>query len=265
MNDFLSIREFAELMGVSVHQVRYFEQKGLLLPAHTESNGYRRYGLEEMYRLAHILLLRNLSIPTAEVGPVLDDGDAEGHERLLRSSLERIQGEIASLQRLEHLMRQLLHERESAPPRSAMHRELRRLPDRKLVRWAELGDRTEPTTRMLFEADDRPSGLFGTDLYYVGGAEGTTLCFIPEQESKRSSADRILERGLYLCESFEAGDHAQVVRRVEAASLHVRETFGLETESFVLIEKSYRSLFGGTSVTVELQIRVGEWAEDEQA
>lgn len=259
MNDFLSIREFAQLMGVSVHQVRYFEEKGLLLPAHIESNGYRRYGLDEMYRLSHVLLLRNLNIPVAEAGKVLDDYEPEAHERLLRDSVQRLQSEIARLQRIEHFTRHILEERANMHKEANVRRELHRKPDRKLARWAELGDRTGPTARMLFEAQDRPANLFETDLYVVQSDQGTSLYFLAESDQKEYSVDRILERGLYLCESFDAVDNAEVARKIEKAVRYIQDTFGFEADTFILIEKSYLSLFGGTSVRVELQIRVGEF------
>ncbi|CAM4282078.1 MerR family transcriptional regulator [Saccharibacillus endophyticus] len=265
MNDFLSIREFAQLMGVSVHQVRYFEEKGLLLPAHIEANGYRRYGVDEIYRLSHVLLLRNLNIPVAQVGRVLDDYESEAHERLLRDSVQQLQSEIARLQRIEHFTRHILEERANMQKQTNIRRELRRKPDRKLARWTALGDRTEPTARMLFEAQERPTNLFEADLYYMQSDQGMILYFDAEEGQKEYSVDRILERGLYLCENFDAVDNAEVGQRIEEAFLYIQETFGFEAETFVLIEKSYLSLFGGTSMKVELQVRVGEWGEDDES
>ncbi|WP_037282935.1 MerR family transcriptional regulator [Saccharibacillus sacchari] len=265
MNDFLSIREFAQLMGVSVHQVRYFEEKGLLLPAHIEANGYRRYGVDEIYRLSHVLLLRNLNIPVAEVGKVFDEDDAEAHEQLLLDSVQQLQREIVRLQRIEYFTRHILEERANMQAQKNVQRELRRQPDRKLVRWVELGDRTEPTARMLLKAQNRPANLFETDLYYVQSDQGTILYFDAEDDRQACSVDRILERGLYLCENFDAVDNAEVGRRIEEAFLYIQETFGFEADIFILIEKSYLSLFGGTSMKVELQVRVGEWEEDDES
>lgn len=58
MKQEITISEFAKLMGVSVHQIRYFEEKGILYPSYMDENQYRMYGIEEIYRLSHILLLR---------------------------------------------------------------------------------------------------------------------------------------------------------------------------------------------------------------
>lgn len=50
----MTISELARLMQVAVHQIRYFEEKEVLLPAYIGDNQYRMYGLDEVYRLAHI-------------------------------------------------------------------------------------------------------------------------------------------------------------------------------------------------------------------
>lgn len=46
----MTISELAKLMQVSVHQIRYFEEKGVLLPAYIGDNQYRMYGIDEVYR-----------------------------------------------------------------------------------------------------------------------------------------------------------------------------------------------------------------------
>ncbi len=60
IKDGITISELAKLLQVSVHQIRYFEKKGVLTPAYTGENQYRMYGMDEVYRLAHILLLRKM-------------------------------------------------------------------------------------------------------------------------------------------------------------------------------------------------------------
>ncbi|WP_241781647.1 MerR family transcriptional regulator [Paenibacillus sp. DMB5] len=44
----ITISELARLMQVSVHQIRYFEEKELLLPAYTDSNQYRKYSIDQI-------------------------------------------------------------------------------------------------------------------------------------------------------------------------------------------------------------------------
>lgn len=259
MNDFLSIREFAKLMGVSVHQVRYFEEKELLFPAYIEENGYRRYGIDEIYRLSHILLLRRLGIPVAEAGRAIDQYDAEAHEKLLKQSLSQIREEMERLQQLERFTEQVLHERakqlkqlESRQPGY----ELIEREARPLIRCVELGERSEPTARMLLRAERRPAALFEADLHYVSDSSGTALYFDPAKDEPQ--LDLVLERGVYLYERFEAVDDEQISRRIEAMAAYAQQRFGVQVEPFILTEKSYLSLFGGEHLTLELEVRVGD-------
>ena len=257
MSDFLSIREFAKMMGVSIHQVRYFEEKGLLLPAYIEPNGYRRYGTDEMYRLAHILLLRELDVPVAEAGRALSEYGEEEYEELIGASLERVRGEIARLQRLERFTEELLQERNRSRIPEA-EGELKLRPLRRLRRWVTLAaDGQGPTARELLEASERPERLFETDLFYIRQGRGTALYFETADSDPSQKGDLLLEQGLYWCEAFAAADDNEVELRIEAACGQVRERFGLQPDRLMLKEKSYLSLFGGEAVQVELEIPVG--------
>lgn len=51
------------MMQVSVHQIRYFEEKGVLMPSYSDDNKYRMYGIEQVYQLSEVLLLRKLGMP----------------------------------------------------------------------------------------------------------------------------------------------------------------------------------------------------------
>ena len=50
-----SIREVAEMTGVSTRTLRYYDEIGLLKPLYTNDSGYRYYGEEELNRLQQIL------------------------------------------------------------------------------------------------------------------------------------------------------------------------------------------------------------------
>jgi DNA-binding transcriptional MerR regulator len=47
MNKDIKIGELAVLLKVSIHQIRYFEEKGVLLSKYKDENGYRMYGIEK--------------------------------------------------------------------------------------------------------------------------------------------------------------------------------------------------------------------------
>lgn len=89
-----TVSEVAAMAGVSVRTLHHYHEIGLLRPAYVGENNYRYYGPEELLRLQQILIHRELGIPLAEIGAILD---APGFDRLtaLRNQRERIAQEVA--------------------------------------------------------------------------------------------------------------------------------------------------------------------------
>lgn len=89
-----AVSEVAAMAGVSVRTLHHYHEIGLLRPACVGENNYRYYGREELLRLQQILIHRELGIPLAEIGAILD---APGFDRLtaLKSQRERIAQEAA--------------------------------------------------------------------------------------------------------------------------------------------------------------------------
>ncbi|WP_404403307.1 MerR family transcriptional regulator [Pelagibacterium halotolerans] len=74
-----TVKQVAQMAGVSIRTLHHYDAIGLLRPAHVGTNGYRYYGREELLRLQQILIHRELGIPLAEIGAILDD---PGFDRL---------------------------------------------------------------------------------------------------------------------------------------------------------------------------------------
>lgn len=65
------IKQLAELAGVSVRTLRYYDQIGLLRPARVGANGYRYYETPQVDRLQQICLYRAMRIPLAAIPQLL--------------------------------------------------------------------------------------------------------------------------------------------------------------------------------------------------
>jgi len=64
----------ARLAQVSVRTLRHYDDLGLLKPSHVDPlTGYRRYTPEQVLRLHRILVLRDLGVPLAQIGQLIDD------------------------------------------------------------------------------------------------------------------------------------------------------------------------------------------------
>ena len=72
----MHIKEFAELSGVSVRTLHYYDEIGLLKPsAVDEQNGYRFYDERCLERMQEILFYRELDFPLRDIQIILTSPD----------------------------------------------------------------------------------------------------------------------------------------------------------------------------------------------
>lgn len=72
----LKIGEFSKMMQVTVKTLRYYEQKGLLLPYEVDEwTGYRYYSIHQMQRLNIIRGLQQQGFTLEEIKELLEDGE----------------------------------------------------------------------------------------------------------------------------------------------------------------------------------------------
>lgn len=94
-----TIRELADLSGVTTRTLRWYDQIGLLRPARVAETGYRYYGPAEVDRLRDILYYRALGVELARIRECLDD---PSFDRLtaLRGHLDALRARQSQLDRL---------------------------------------------------------------------------------------------------------------------------------------------------------------------
>lgn len=97
------VGEAAQLSGVSVRTLHYYDEIGLLSPSSAEENGYRCYHEDDLERLQQILFYRELDFPLNEIKDLLllphyDRREATKHHReLLVLKRRRLDGLISLL------------------------------------------------------------------------------------------------------------------------------------------------------------------------
>ncbi len=100
----MTVREVAELTGLSVRALHHYHKIGLLTPR-VAANGYRLYGEAELARLHQIMLFRELEFPLATIremlaNPQYDRGEALRTQRqMLVCKQQRLDRLIAALDR----------------------------------------------------------------------------------------------------------------------------------------------------------------------
>jgi MerR family transcriptional regulator, thiopeptide resistance regulator len=94
-----TIKQLAQLAGVSVRTLHYYDSVGVLKPAYRSPSGYRYYGPEELLRLQQALLYRELGLPLERISVILD---APGFDlpQALAAHRERLAAEARRLERL---------------------------------------------------------------------------------------------------------------------------------------------------------------------
>lgn len=84
-----TIHQLAQLSGVTVRTLRYYDQIGLLCPARNSSNSYRVYGPSEVDLLQQILFYRELGIALKDIQQILYAPDYD-KEKALSSHLKAL-------------------------------------------------------------------------------------------------------------------------------------------------------------------------------
>ena len=100
------IGEFAQIAQVSGRQLRFYDQLGLLQPAHIDpQTGYRYYSIRQLPRLNSILALKELGLSLEQIAPLLLNGISPPELRAMltmkRAQLEQSLREEES--RLRHI------------------------------------------------------------------------------------------------------------------------------------------------------------------
>jgi len=66
-----SIKELAQLAGISTRTLRYYNEIGLLEPARVTGAGYRKYGTEQVDMLQQILFFRELGVALENIREIM--------------------------------------------------------------------------------------------------------------------------------------------------------------------------------------------------
>ncbi len=112
-----TVGELARRFDLPTHVLRHWEDEGLLEPAR-DASGYRRYGSDDLTRVAVILRSKAAGMSLEQVGVLLDGGSANRHEVLeahLRDLAERAESIERSREMTEHALRCRAHDITACP------------------------------------------------------------------------------------------------------------------------------------------------------
>ena len=109
----IKIGRLAELSGVSIDTVRYYEREGLLPQPARRPSGYREYGHDDVERLRFVRRAKELGFSLTEIAELLsltDDrhADMQGVKRKAEERLEQVEAKIKELRRVKRGLTELI-------------------------------------------------------------------------------------------------------------------------------------------------------------
>ncbi|MFS0868720.1 MerR family transcriptional regulator [Paenibacillus xylanilyticus] len=254
----ITISELAKLMGVSVHQIRYFEEKGILFPSYIDENQYRMYSINEMYQLAHILLLRKVGLSVQVIRDWNDEGTPDDMQRLLVQSVSKMEAEIDRLDKLSGFICKVLDENERYEQEADSFRITQR-DQLVLSSWFETDIETELDARMLVQQGDTLPALFEADIHYIYEGGGRVLLCTEVYDME---GDMVLPAGEYLSYQFSIHGEEGLEQRFNQFQAFADSSSLILTGPQILVEKSYLSLFTQESIHYELLARIDRKGSD---
>lgn len=96
-----TVKQVAELAGISVRTLHYYDEIDLLNPSDVGANGYRYYDDDALLRLQQILFYREIGLELMQIRDILDSPDFDLLEAL-RSHRAVLKEKSARLQNLIH-------------------------------------------------------------------------------------------------------------------------------------------------------------------
>lgn len=78
-----TVKEVAELTGISIRTLRYYDEIGLLKPAQLSDAGYRLYDDKALERLQEIMFFRELEIPLIDIKQITDNPNHDRKQILM--------------------------------------------------------------------------------------------------------------------------------------------------------------------------------------
>jgi DNA-binding transcriptional MerR regulator len=105
-----TVKQVAEMSGVSVRALHFYDETGLLKPAYLGANGYRHYEEAQLLKLQQILFYRELGFELKRIKRILGRRDfekiaaLESHRQVLEKNLARTRRLIDTIDKtIEHL------------------------------------------------------------------------------------------------------------------------------------------------------------------
>ncbi|WP_432407893.1 MerR family transcriptional regulator [Wukongibacter sp. M2B1] len=249
----ITIGELAKLMDVSIHQIRYFEEKEILFPSYIDKNGYRMYGIEEIYTLAHILLLRRFNISVSDIKKQIDTFSKEDYIDVLEKSVRNVEKRIKELEALKNITNDIINKAKTHQ-RYENSFTIKSLPERRLSFLTTIDHNSFYSARDLYD-----------ELYKskrIGSIYSSNFITLIDEENlhvyieMNNSRDYILEKGKYLSYQFLIKNNSEMHTKIDNFFTYAEKNKIELTGYLIEIEDPDLCMFYNEELYVELQMLI---------
>lgn len=251
----ITIGEFANLMDVSTHQIRYFEEKGILLPSYVDENGYRMYGIDQIYALSHILLLRRLKISVSDIKKQFSTFSPDDYMGALEKSVTDIEKQIKDLHVLKDMTKRIIKKAKTGQEHLNVF-SFKSIPERPLT----LLEKNEVSFSFdargiynLLYQSKKTENVFSSDFITLIDESHLYFCL----ESSHSK-DFILKEGSYLSYHFLIKEKKDLENGIAYFFEHAKSKQIRLEGHLIKIENSDLAMFYNDHLLIELQMRIGD-------
>ncbi|MCR2802303.1 MerR family transcriptional regulator [Paenibacillus soyae] len=266
MKDSFKINEISKLYGIGPDSLRYYEKLGVLKPRR-DTNGYRLYGLQDLYKLNIIRDLRSLDFSMQQIKEYLDNQNVGNtidrlleEQRVIERQLEKLQAKQRIIQGRIRVLTEAAHIQDGVITVKA-------LSDRPCLQLKTLITRDEEMDLAIkrlhrkheHRLDDFGNLLIGAFVSVEDLRKGVkdvfhSVFFIMENGTKEY--DFLLPAGQYLS-LYYRGDYRQSSDRIrEVLAFASEHGYRVAGGPFEIYEVDNRDTMKSEEFLTEIQVRV---------
>ena len=266
MKDYYKINEISKIYGISADSLRYYEKIGVLVPKR-DTNGYRLYGLHDIYKLNIIRDLRQLNFSVPQIKKYLENQSVSNTLDLLHKEQELIQVQLKELQTIQKKIQNRIHVLSSASLITTNTFTIKSMPVRPCLQLTTRITRDEEmdlAIKRLHQKHEQQIFDFGNQLYGASIsledlARGekdvfNAVFFILEHEDP--ACNYVLPEGEYLSFYYK-GDYSQSSVHIHAMMAYAKaQGYRLVGDPFEIYEIDNRDTVESEEFLTEIQARM---------
>lgn len=179
----MRIKEVSEITGVSVRNLQYYDDEGLVCPGR-DSNGYRDYDEQDLERLQQVLVFKYLRMELADIKKIMN---SPGYD-----SLEVLEKQIHVLQEEKERLEYLIMYAEIAKQIGTGWASFELLHDDRLTEFVKEVMRS-PRYSELVNQDFRTSRKLMSEYHEIAEQFGQVKSSEPESDEAQAAVERLSE------------------------------------------------------------------------